>query len=129
MTVGVGPIEPEHPVLLLWRAAFDAKGFGHFTHGIARDPGCWLGFWYGPRLLAAMGLTICHDHTLFIDELLCEPTRAGLHARVILGTTVRDTWSGAIRFNCEVANRSVRRVVELLGARPVAALYEATGGR
>jgi hypothetical protein len=97
----------------------------HFSHALDYSPGTWLGLFSGERLLSAYGYSLCVDGTIAVEYALCEPSRAGRVALEYLTRTMYDTWRGKIvRFHCEKGNRKMRRVVERLGAKPVAFMYE-----
>jgi hypothetical protein len=124
----IGPVDMMgNAVLANWYFALLTKT-GHIaSHSEHKLPAHWLGLKHNDVLIAAIGLTTCVDSTLYIDALVCEPSRQGVWARAALTKTVVNTWGGPIRFMCGVGNRSVRKLVQSLGSKPTAILYECPG--
>ena len=76
-----------------------------------------------------VGFTFCINEVILVEYVLCEPSKAGRAAMVILVSALREQWrSLTIRCFCEVANRRMIRFVESLGGRPAAIMLEVPKG-
>ncbi len=130
-TAELGPysvlIPGDHPTLARWRRRFERLS-PHFDHLPNYEPGSWIGMFVHDRLLAAFGYTLCVHDVVAVEFALCEPSRAGRIALAALMRVLYTQWRGrTLRFHIECSNRRMRRMVESLGATPVALMYELGG--
>ncbi len=117
-------LSSDDPRILAWLDRFVPQ-VPHFSHALDYSSGSWLGLFVNERLLSAFGYTYCKNDVVCIEYALCEPSKAGRIGLDALMRTLRQTFSDkTLRFHCEISNLKIRRMVEALGAKPVAYLYE-----
>jgi len=117
-------VSSSDPTVAAWAQRLLAQS-PHFSHASDYLPGAWLGLYVEDRLLSAYGYTHCKNGVVAVEYALCEPSKAGRVALEALTLTCCDLWKGrVVRFHCEIANRKIRKLVERLGAKPVAYMYE-----
>lgn len=112
------------PVLDAWFFTL-ASRTRSFTHARFQKPACWVAIRYRGEIKAACGFTVCHDRTIFIDALVCEPSKVGSKALIVFATTLANTWRHErVRFFAEMKNARMRRIAAACGCTPIALLFE-----
>lgn len=118
------PLDRARPDLLdmLHRLQQNTPAFAHQEFG---QPQRWYGVLRGDRLLAACGWDTYVDGTVEVRYLLCDPSKEGRKLLGALAGLLAKAWEGyRVVFHCQATNTRMRRIVESLGARPIAVLYE-----
>lgn len=107
---------------MLERLRRNTPAFAHQSFG---QPQKWYGVVRGEKLLAAFGWDTHLDGTVEVRYALCDPSREGRKLLGALAGLLAKAWEGyRVVFHCQVTNTRMRRIVESLGARPLAVLYE-----
>jgi hypothetical protein len=90
------------------------------------SPGTWLGLYYEDRLFSAMRYVHRADGSVFIDGLVCHPSKLGRQYAVALWLTLRALWGGrTIVFCVSLTNRKMLKALQqYTNAHPVAAVFE-----
>lgn len=118
------PVPPDDPLVRAWLRKLHEQN-PHFSHGADTQPGFWYGLYVLGTLRSVIGFTYCPGNVVMVEYVMCEPSKAGYATMRILLAGMREQWkSMTIRCYCESVNMRIRRIIEGLGARPVALMYE-----
>lgn len=88
----------------------------------------YTGLFVDERLAAAIGFSFTHKGSIFIDALVCEPSKTGYHSAVALFALMRKCWEGRrVTFCTSLTNRHILRALKkYTTARPVYSFWEMT---
>lgn len=119
-----GPVDPNRPDLLdmfdklhHYTTAFSYQEFVH--------PQTWYGVSRGEKTLAAYGFNVYPDDTIEIRYAVCQPSKEGLRLLASMAGLLAKAWEGRrVVFHVQASNLRMRRIVEALGSKPIALLYE-----
>lgn len=88
----------------------------------------WTGLFIDGVLVSAIGYAFREDRSVFLDVLVCEPSKRGYRAAVALWALMRKCWEGRpVRFCTAVGNRHIlRALAKYTAAKPTYTYWEMT---
>ena len=118
------PVDPSDEKLQKWYNIAAPRWEAEL--GGTKPPAIWWGLYDDDDLIAAYGMDVLADGTVFVSSGLCEPSKRGLRGLFTLGIHLQFIPAQRrVRFLIARSNRRMYSFVKALyGAKPVAMLME-----